>query len=85
MVFDRHNLWENKKCYRLVENKNSDNTSKADHVFDNNDKKLNELLNKIINNDTRLCENENIVELVPGTKPLNYTPPASYIDMLRQP
>ena len=76
---------KNKKCYRLVENKNSDNTSKVDHVFDENDKKLNELLNKIINNDTRLCENENIVELVPGTKPLNYTPPASYIDMLRQP
>ena len=31
------------------------------------------------------AQNTNIKELPLRTKPLNYTPPASYIDMLRQP
>ena len=49
-------------------------------------KKKNDLISTIIEgNELAIAQNTNIKELPLRTKPLNYTPPASYIDMLRQP
>lgn len=76
---------KNNKCYRIVPDNINDDTSVATQVFENQTKKKNDLISTIIEgNELAIAQNPNIKELPIGTKPLNYMPPASYIDMLRQ-